>query len=115
LILFIAHTDPTVHPAFSEAWTHDLADQVLVYNVSQDKMDHLKKIEGDRELVREKALFDYTYLMKACSAIGTPYIAMLEDDVIAMDGWFHRTENALTQVEEQTALRQSTADCKTIW
>lgn len=112
LILFIAHTDPWVHPAYSESWTHDLADQILLYNGSSEEMSHLKWLETDRALMREKALFDYTYLLKACSAVGVPYIAMLEDDVIAMDGWFQRTRNAIGQVRDGMAAKYNGNDCE---
>ncbi len=112
LILFIAHTDPTVHPAFSEIWLHNVPDLVLTYDLSPDQLDHIRKLEGDRGLFREKALFDYTYLLKACAAVGTPYIAMLEDDVIALDGWYHRTQEALQQVEDQSVLKGGPWDCK---
>lgn len=50
----------------------------------------------------EKALFDYPYLLKACEAVNTPYVLMLEDDVFAMDWWFHRTREALSSAEKQT-------------
>jgi hypothetical protein len=104
LILFIAHTEPTVHPAFWEPWLHNVADRVLLYNasLSEQEIEHLKWLEQDKEKFREKALFDYTFLLKACSDVGTPYIAMLEDDVIAMDGWFHRTQKALEKVVEKS-------------
>ncbi|KAJ9649471.1 hypothetical protein H2199_000246 [Coniosporium tulheliwenetii] len=110
LILFIAHTDPTVHPAYSEAWLHNTADQVLVYDLPADELKHIKELEQEKGLFREKALFDYTYLLKACSAAEAPYIAMLEDDVVAMDGWFHRTQHALDLAEKETALTSAALD-----
>ena len=112
LVVFIAHTDPAVHPAFSESWMHNVPDQVLTYDLSPDQLDHIRKLEGDRGLFREKALFDYTYLLKACATVGTPYIAMLEDDVIALDGWYQRTQEALQQVEDQSVSNGDPWDCK---
>jgi hypothetical protein len=113
VILFVAHTEPRSHPAYAEAWMHELADQVLLYNSSTVDLDHIRWLESDKALMREKALFDYTYLLKACEAVGTPYIAMLEDDVIAMDGWFHRTISALSQVRKKIVeKRENIADCK---
>lgn len=112
LILFIAHTDPAVHPAFTETWLHNVPDRVLTYELLPDELDHIRKLEGDRGLFREKALFDYTYLLKACSAVGTPYIAMLEDDVIALDGWYHRTQEALEQVVGQSVSDGGSSNCK---
>lgn len=43
---------------------------------------------------------DYVYAMRACQQIGAPYIAMLEDDIVAMDGWFHRLTSGLQSLEQ---------------
>ncbi|OQE27931.1 hypothetical protein PENFLA_c005G05868 [Penicillium flavigenum] len=104
LILFIAHTDPSQHPAYEEPWLYKLADQVLLYNASEVDVDHIRSLETDEAKIagREKALFDYTYLLKACAKIDTPYVVMLEDDLVALDGWYHRTQTALSSAEEQT-------------
>ena len=104
LILFIAHTDPSQHPAYAEPWLDKLADQVLLYNASEVDIGHLQTLETDEAKASglEKALFDYRYLLKACEAIDTPYIIMLEDDVVALDGWYHRTRDALASAEQQT-------------
>lgn len=102
LIVFIAHTDPSVHPAHSEKWLYNVADKVLVYDLPEKEMEHIRLLENDRSLFREKALFDYTYLLNACSATAAPYIAMIEDDVIAVDCWYHRTLEALDRTVKQT-------------
>lgn len=104
LILFIAHTDPAQHPAYSEPWLHEVPDQVLLYDPTEVDVDHIRSLETDAAKVsgREKALFDYTYLLKACEAANTPYVVMLEDDVFALDGWYHRTREALASAEKQT-------------
>ncbi|KAK2734024.1 hypothetical protein FQN57_001893 [Myotisia sp. PD_48] len=102
LILFIPHTDPTVHPSYSSNWVSAMVDKVLVYEVNSEKLNHLKELETAGGLFREKALFDYTWLLKACQTVGSPYILMVEDDVIAMDGWYHRTKRALAAAEQQT-------------
>ncbi|KAJ5921435.1 hypothetical protein N7466_009761 [Penicillium verhagenii] len=103
LIFFIAHTDPSQHPAYAEPWLHKLADQVLLYNSSDVDIDHIKSLETDEAKLagREKALFDYSYLLQACEAVGAPYTIILEDDVVAQDGWYHRTRDALVSVETQ--------------
>ena len=107
LVLFIAHTDPSVHPAYSEKWLENVADRVLTYNLPDEQLDHIRESENDRGAFREKALFDYTYLLKACSTVGAPYILMNEDDVIALDGWYHRTQKALEIAEIQSHLKGS--------
>lgn len=111
LVLFIAHTDPGVHPAYAEGWVQNVADRVLTYDLPEDKLNHVREMEKAEGDFREKGLFDYTYLLKACSDAGTPYVALLEDDVIAMDGWYHRTMDALGRAEEQSALMKASPDC----
>lgn len=111
LVLFIAHTDPQIHPDFAQPWVENVADRVLTYDLPQDQLEHIRKLENDRGLFREKALFDYTYLLKACAAVGAPYILMMEDDVIALDGWYHRTRDGLELAESQSHLKGS-SNCK---
>ncbi|KAI9838477.1 MAG: hypothetical protein M1837_002469 [Sclerophora amabilis] len=105
LILFIAHTEPTVHPAYAEKWLHNVADRVLMYNLPEGELDRIRRMEKDRTLFKEKALLDYTHLLKACAQTGAPYVAMVEDDVIALDGWYHRTLEALEIANHQTRAR----------
>ncbi|MCJ1462620.1 hypothetical protein MMC07_001222 [Pseudocyphellaria aurata] len=109
LLPFIAHTHPAEHPAYSETWLRNLSDEVLYYNQSHQIMTNAVRLEHEG-LIREKGLFDYTYLLKACYAKGLPYIAMLEDDVVAMDGWYHRTIAALEQAEIRSALERASGD-----
>ena len=107
LVLFIAHTDPSTHPAYSEEWLENVADRVLTYTLPDEQLKFLRESENGRGAYREKALFDYTYLLKVCSAVGAPYILMNEDDVIALDGWYHRTQRALETAETQSHLKGS--------
>lgn len=111
LVLFIAHTNPQTHPVYAEAWVENVADRVLTYDLPTEQLEHIRQLEDDRGLFREKALFDYTYLLKACAAIDAAYILMMEDDVIALDGWYHRTWNALESAEKQSHLKGS-SNCK---
>lgn len=103
LILFIAHTDPTEHPAYAEPWLHNVPDQLLLYDPATVDIDYIHSLETEAAKVsgREKALFDYKYLLQACEAVGSPYVIMLEDDVVALDGWYHRTRAALDSAEQQ--------------
>ncbi|KAF2660596.1 integral membrane protein-like protein [Lophiostoma macrostomum CBS 122681] len=110
LIVFIPHSDPTIHPAYTEQWLPELADEVLVYDVSEDQMKHIKEMEQEGGLYREKGLYDYSYLVKACHKTQAPYIAMLEDDTVAMDGWFHRTMAGIEKAETLSALKKASPD-----
>lgn len=104
LIVFIAHTDPAEHPAYVEPWLHQVADKVLLYDSEKVDIEHIRNLETPEEksFAREKGLLDYTYLLRACESINTSYTVMLEDDVIALDGWYHRTKHALSVAERQT-------------
>lgn len=107
LILFIAHSDPNQHPAYSEKWLHEVADTVLLYNWDEVDKDHIVELEQDHNKIsgREKGLFDYTYLLKACHAVNASHVVMLEDDVVLLDGWLHRARTALGSAARQTAER----------
>ncbi|BCS21747.1 uncharacterized protein APUU_22179A [Aspergillus puulaauensis] len=111
LLLFIAHTDPSQHPAYSEPWLKRAPDQVLLYDNATVDIDHIRSLESSQARFdgREKALFDYTYLLKACEAVGAKYVVMLEDDVLAMDGWYHRTQDALRSIREQMTVKGAEA------
>lgn len=98
LKVFIANTDPTVHPAYNETWLHDLADELLLYDLPDDELDRLDHLEG-----RQKGIFDYRYLLSACQNTSAPYVALIEDDVLAMDGWFQRSMAGLREVETKSA------------
>jgi hypothetical protein len=103
LVVFVAHTDPSVHPAHGEAWVRNVADQVLAYDLPEKDMQHLKDMEKEGGMYWEKQLFDYTYLLKACAAVEADYVLMLEDDVLALDGWYHRARLALIDAESQAS------------
>lgn len=104
LVLFIAHTDPTEHPAYAEPWLHNVPNQLLLYDPATVDLDYIHSLETEAAKAsgHEKALFDYRYLLQACEAVGSPYVIMLEDDVVALDGWYHRTRAALDSAEQQT-------------
>ncbi|KAF1945270.1 hypothetical protein EJ02DRAFT_339034 [Clathrospora elynae] len=109
LIVFIPHSKPEVHPAYREHWLSGLADEVLIYGYGIDRMQYIRDMEQKRKF-DEKSLFDYSYLLDRCTELFTPYIAILEDDAIAMDGWYHRTIAAIHEAEQQAALRRAKPD-----
>jgi hypothetical protein len=100
LVVLIAHSDPFANPEYHEPWLANLVDHVLLYEPSQ--LDHITALEIDVGN-REKMLYDYTYTLKTCIDARTPYIAMLEDDVLASDGWFWRTLLGLQQADDIVA------------
>lgn len=110
LITFFAHTDPTIHPAYSERWLHNVADQILTYDLPLDQIERLRVMEEEKGVFREKGLYDYSYLLEACYRVGAANILMVEDDVLALDGWYHRTVSALETARTQT-LGKGITDC----
>lgn len=101
-IILIAHTDPERHPIYHEPWLRHLSDRVLTYNTSDARqMDHLMDWERSRDY-RKKAMFDYAYLVKSCLDSGAAWVAIVEDDVIAVRGWYSRTIDALATAESKS-------------
>lgn len=106
LVVFIPHIDPSIHPAYQDPWLFNLVDKLLLYNLTGKELDRVKELEEEKH-ARAKIMLDYQYLMKECYASGAPYLALLEDDILAMDGWFHRTMQGLA-VTEKKAIFEST-------
>ena len=53
-----------------------------------------------------KAGLDYAYALQACHEnSASPYIAILEDDVLLADGWLARTRLAVREIEERVGER----------
>jgi hypothetical protein len=110
VVVFIPHSDPSVHQAYNEAWLPGLVDHVLTYEYGDDRMQYIRDMEQEGGRFLEKGLFDYSYLLTKCAEQYTPYIAIFEDDTVAMDGWYHRTIAAIHDAEQQAALRRSRPD-----
>lgn len=105
---FIANVDPNVHEAFKEPWLANVADRILTYEtVSDEDRERLRFLEGPTGHV-QKALFDYTYSMQGCLNTSAPYMLILEDDVISMDGWYSRTKAGLKAMEAKPDYPKST-------
>ncbi|KAJ5667628.1 hypothetical protein N7507_003492 [Penicillium longicatenatum] len=53
---------------YAEPWLHKVADRVLLCNASEVNIDYIRELELDKAKIigREKALFNYVYLLKAC-------------------------------------------------
>lgn len=109
--VFIPHSSPAVHPSYGEAWLHSLADEVLTYDVSENEVRHIKDMEeNDGPEYREKGLYDYRYLLQHCAQQHTTYIAIFEDDVVAMQGWYARAIEGLEQAERKSALMHASVE-----
>lgn len=100
LIYFLAHSDPAEHPAYSEGWPYRTADDVIGYE--EDQVEHVRVMENRQGMHREKGVFDYSRILQACYDTEARYVVILEDDVLAMDGWFSKAVAAAEEAEERT-------------
>lgn len=100
LVVLIAHTDPQMHPVYGEPWLINVADKTLLYDVNQGRLRSLREWETNKDY-RKKAVFDYAYVLQRCVDAGTQWIAMIEDDTLAVDGWFPRAMEALQTADER--------------
>lgn len=107
ILPFIANIDPHAHHAYNQTWLHTLTDTVFTYdNVSVKDKARMRSQESP-DGHKKKALFDYSYMLRRCLDTNAPYILMLEDDVIAADGWYRRTKAAVQEMENMAESRNS--------
>ena len=99
LAVLIAHTDPTTHPITNESWLTALTDKVLHYDVSPEQKHELETWEREKDF-RRKAIFDYTYVMQKCADTHAQWVAMIEDDTLAVTHWYPRAMAALEQADD---------------
>ncbi|RDL40074.1 uncharacterized protein BP5553_00053 [Venustampulla echinocandica] len=102
LNILVGHAEPSEHPISGEKWIETLPDKVLEYR----KTD-IARIQQWEEggWYRNKTIFDYTYLLNDCYATGARYIAMIEDDTLAVEGWYPRVLEALKDIEKEMERR----------
>ncbi|KAI1376889.1 hypothetical protein F4677DRAFT_418431 [Hypoxylon crocopeplum] len=92
-VVLLAHTDQTEHSDFDQPWLV-MADQLPSYNDDPQRLALAKAMELN-QTHGTKAKFDYSIVMEECEKTGAPYILIVEDDVVFLDGWRHRTMQAL--------------------
>ncbi|KAL8768202.1 MAG: hypothetical protein Q9209_005511 [Squamulea sp. 1 TL-2023] len=101
-VVLIGHTDPQRHPIYHEPWLENLSDKVLTYNMSnEDQFELLVKWERHKDF-RRKVIFDYTFLLETCIQSGAAWVAMVEDDTLAVKGWYPRTMAALDVADSKS-------------
>ncbi|RAK78362.1 uncharacterized protein BO72DRAFT_476658 [Aspergillus fijiensis CBS 313.89] len=89
LYLRVGNTDPKEHPIFSEKLDDPDFGQLRAWE------------EGG--WYRNKTIYDFTTLMKDCYETGADYVVMIEDDTLAVNGWFPSALQALDTVHEKAA------------
>lgn len=98
LTLLFAHTDAAQHPSHGNDWVGILPDRNLHYPQDEATLTRLKSWESGG-WYRNKSIYDYTYLLKDCFDTGAHYVAMIEDDTLAAEGWFRHTFEAINTIE----------------
>jgi GR25 family glycosyltransferase involved in LPS biosynthesis len=106
--LLIAHTNPHEHPFYDESAStvnvSRLADNVIFYpdiaGSSESMTDAIRQLE-EKKKFNEKSYYDYDLLLHQCAASLAPYILILEDDILAQEGWFARTMESLQKLDTE--------------
>ena len=117
IVVLLADKNPRAHFAYGVPWLSQLADEVLVYDGRDDTKDIPKRPEPDnayrvipynlhrhhRGWTRaETTHLDHSVLIETCRQRGSPYFALIQDDVVASRDWFQRLGAGIVDVEERT-------------
>ncbi|KAF3388033.1 hypothetical protein DPV78_012012 [Talaromyces pinophilus] len=107
--LLIAHSNPDEHPFYHELAStvnaSRLADNVLFYpdiaGSSESMTNRIRQLE-EKKKFNEKSYYDYNLLLHQCVTSLAPYILILEDDVLAQEGWYTRTMESLQKLDTKS-------------
>ncbi|KAI6784140.1 uncharacterized protein J7T54_004686 [Emericellopsis cladophorae] len=116
IVVLLADRSPRTHPAYGEPWLTHLADDVMVYENHDDKDAHGKhepdsayrvipydvRRKGRGWTRGETIQLDHSVLIEACRQHGSPYFALMQDDVIASRDWYQRAMNGIDEVEQRS-------------
>lgn len=111
--VLLAHTDQSRHQDFGEPWLANAADKLSSYHDDPERLKLARAFEKNKTHA-PKSKFDYSVVLEECVKTDAPYILMLEDDIVALDGWYHRTMDALDHVAAKTK-ESGHQSCKLIW
>ncbi|KAL8832060.1 MAG: hypothetical protein Q9170_005027 [Blastenia crenularia] len=100
LAVFFAQTDPYQHPIYDEPWLKSVADDIVLYKLKDEEMAHLRLLEENHQFWN-KSMYDYEYLLRSCLNTGAQWIMIVEDDVLAKEGWYSQAINALQDIQER--------------
>jgi hypothetical protein len=104
VVVFLAHSNQTQHEDYGQPWLRNMVDSLPTYPQDADTMDLIRKLERDNDYPAHarKQKIDYSVLLSECAKVNPKYTMTLEDDVVALDGWFHRALSALQTVSAKT-------------
>ncbi|KAG5971934.1 hypothetical protein E4U55_000984, partial [Claviceps digitariae] len=93
-VVLLAHSNQTEHTDHGQPWLVRMADRLPSYHDKPDRLA-LARLMENNQTHAVKSKFDYSILMEECALSGAPYMLLVEDDVIFLDGWRHRTVEAM--------------------
>ncbi|XP_044715594.1 n-Acetylglucosaminyltransferase-IV (GnT-IV) domain-containing protein [Hirsutella rhossiliensis] len=93
LVVLLADRAPENHFAYSQPWLANIADEVLLYGDGPSSTN---------ESVYRTVPYNHSVLVETCRHYGSPYFALVEDDIIASPRWFAQLKKSLQYVETQS-------------
>lgn len=107
LVVLLADRRPESQVAYRQPWLGRIADEVLLYGDEGSKGNdsvYRSVPYGERGVGRvEKMRLDHAVLFETCRDYGSPYFALIEDDVVASPDWFAKLKKGLAYVESRSA------------
>ncbi|KAL8946016.1 MAG: hypothetical protein Q9222_007529 [Ikaeria aurantiellina] len=100
LAIFFAQTNPQSHPIYNEPWLKNLANQIIEYDVSEKEKAHISLLEETHQFWN-KSMYDYEYLLRKCLDTEAEWFMIVEDDVLAKEGWYTQALGALNDIPRQ--------------
>ncbi|KAL8655087.1 MAG: hypothetical protein Q9210_001108 [Variospora velana] len=100
LSVFFAQTDPHQHPVYNEPWLKNVANDILQYNVDDEEMARLRSLEENHQFWN-KSMYDYGYLLRNCRDTRADWVMIVEDDVLAKEGWYPQAMAALQDIQRR--------------
>ncbi|KAI4190426.1 MAG: hypothetical protein L6R41_000806 [Letrouitia leprolyta] len=97
LAVFFAQTDPHLHPVYHEPWLKNVANEIVHYDANKEEIARLRILEETHQFWT-KSMYDYEYLLKVCLNTGAQWIMIVEDDVLAKEGWYNEAMRALDDI-----------------
>lgn len=113
IVVLLADPDPKKHTSYGKPWLSRLADDVITYSYEGESVWPVREPDDAyRELPRdltgkgrggaraENMLLDHSVLLEACQQHGSPYFALIQDDVIASKDWLQRLWRGIAKLEK---------------
>lgn len=104
VVVFLAHSDQSKHEDSNAVWLRNMVDSLPAYPDDDQLLKLIQSLESDDNYPAHarKQKIDYSVLLAECAKTRPAYTVTLEDDVIALDGWYHRTLIALQSAVRKT-------------